>query len=294
MKRENNETADEQRLDWHSAFEGSLQLSLRNYSADIEIEREHSLSKEPLRIDFLVVKKTDGVVIDNAIGRDFRKHNIIEYKNPRDELNIDTLWKVIGYAGIYKSLGSKVDEIKAQDITVSIYRARKPVKLFEQLNNEGYVVSRLYPGVYQVSGIIDIPISIVITRELDDKELGAMKILTISPAEEDVRSFIEEVRQYENQGDRKNASAVLKVSAKANKELFEKLEGDKDMGDVFREIFAKDFEKAEQRGIDKGVAGTVTILRKLNHDDKTILEQICAQYNLTKAQGKKYLKAEAK
>ena len=243
-----NET-DEQRLDWHSGFEGSLQLSLRNYAADIEIEREHSLSKEPVRIDFLVVKKNTGVVIDNAIGRDFRTHNLIEYKNPNDELNIDVLWKTIGYAGLYKSLGRTVDEIKADEITISIYRASKPRKLFKQLKEDGYVVSRLYPGVYQISGIVNIPINIIVTSELDDEELRALKILSINPAEDDVKDFIKEASKYTEPGDKINASAVLRVSANANRELFERIEGDKDMGDVIRELFAEDYEKAEKRGI---------------------------------------------
>lgn len=277
---------DEQRLDWHSGFEGSLQLSLRNYAADIEIEREHSLSKEPIRIDFLVVKKNTGVIIDNAIGRDFRTHNLIEYKNPNDELNIDVLWKTIGYAGLYKSLGRSVDEIRAEEITISIFRARKPVKLFKQLDEAGYVVSKLYPGVYQISGVVTIPINIIVTSELGDKELGALKILTINPAEEDVRLFINEASKFTEPSDKANASAVLRVSANANKELFEKIEGDKYMGDVIRELFAEDYEK---RGLSKGISGAVDILKDMGLSDEAIVSKITTQFDLTEEQAKTYL-----
>lgn len=66
------------------------------------------------------------------------------------------------------------------------------------------------------------------------------------------------------------------------------------MGEMFRDLFSDDFfEKAEKQGIDKGldigVSGAVTILRKMKLDDKSILEEICSQYQLTKAQAKKYL-----
>ena len=45
------------RLDWHSGFEGGLMISFRRYSGDLTIEREHPLSSEPLRIDFIVIKQ---------------------------------------------------------------------------------------------------------------------------------------------------------------------------------------------------------------------------------------------
>lgn len=40
---------------------------------------------------FLVIKKNDDIVINNAVGLDFLKYNIIEFENPNDELNIDVL-----------------------------------------------------------------------------------------------------------------------------------------------------------------------------------------------------------
>ena len=46
---------------------------------------------QALMVDFLVIKKNDDIVINNAVGLDFLKYNIIEYKNPNDELNIDVL-----------------------------------------------------------------------------------------------------------------------------------------------------------------------------------------------------------
>lgn len=253
MSKDQKENADKLRLDWHSGFEGSLQLSLRKYASDIEIEREHTLSKEPLRIDFLVVKKNTGVVIDNSIGRDFRTYNLIEYKNPNDELNIDVLWKVIGYAGLFKSFGNKVDEIKAEEITISIYRARKPVKLFGQLEEKGYIVSVLYPGVYQISGMVCIPINIIVIKELDDQELNAIKILTYNPDEADIRAFLLEASKYKNPGDKRSADAVLQISANVNRKLFERIRGDRKMCEALRELMAEDLKDAEKKGIGKGI-----------------------------------------
>ncbi len=109
-------------IDWHSGFVGGLGLCFRKYRDKITIEREHLLSKQPTRIDFLVIKKQPDLVIDNAIGRDFKSINIIEFKNPYDALNIDVIWKVVGYAGLYKSQGKKVNQFPTNEITISLFR----------------------------------------------------------------------------------------------------------------------------------------------------------------------------
>ena len=43
---------------------------------------EYALSTKPLLIDLLVIKKLQGIEIENEIGRRFRSHNVIEYKSP--------------------------------------------------------------------------------------------------------------------------------------------------------------------------------------------------------------------
>ncbi len=58
MKRKKNE----RNIDWHSGFAGGLGLCFRRYRDKITIEREHLLSKQPLRVDFLVLKKQAGVI----------------------------------------------------------------------------------------------------------------------------------------------------------------------------------------------------------------------------------------
>lgn len=215
----NEETNEKERLDWHSGFDAGLRLSMRKYADDLKIEREHSLSDQPLRIDYLVLRKSSLTKIDNDLGRDFREHNIIEYKNPSDELNIDVLWKVISYAGLYKSFGKYIDEIKIEDITITIVRSRKPSKLFDQLFKSGKIIKEKYPGVYSIVGLVDIPINIVVLREVRDKELLALRVMDYNASEAAVRNFLQEVSKYDEAGDKRNADAVLQISAGANKSL---------------------------------------------------------------------------
>lgn len=215
--------------------------------------REHYLSREPLRIDFIVIKKRPEVIVDNAIGRGFLGHNIIEYKNPNDDLNTDVLWKEIGYAALYKSCGDSVDEIKISDITISIFRARKPKKLFSILRKDNKEISQEAPGVYLIKGLIEIPIRIIVINEIEDKELVALSVMKQNANEDKVRSFIKEASRLTEPGDKRNADAVLQISAKVNGELYSRLRGDDKMCEALRELMAEDLKEAENIGKRKGI-----------------------------------------
>ncbi len=61
-----------------------------------------SLRRNLCRLTVRVVKVKKDCKIKNEIGKIFRKHNIFEYKSPKDELNIDTFYKAVAYACLYK------------------------------------------------------------------------------------------------------------------------------------------------------------------------------------------------
>ena len=46
---------------WHPAFVGATEWELKKNKKDLTFEPEHQLSKEPLRVDMLVVKKAPDV-----------------------------------------------------------------------------------------------------------------------------------------------------------------------------------------------------------------------------------------
>ena len=106
----------------------------------------------------------------------FRKFNVIEYKSPEDGLSIDDFYKTIGYAMLYKGLGETVNAVPADELTVSLFRHRKPRGLFRYLSEEpGVKVDQRYPGVYAVSGY-HIPVQIVVTKELAEEEQSALRL----------------------------------------------------------------------------------------------------------------------
>ncbi len=240
-------------IDWHSGFAGGLSLCMRQYNSHIIIEREHNLTKEPLRMDFLIIKKTDSIIIDNDIGRAFRKYNIIEYKNPNDDLNIDVIWKVIGYAGIYKSTGKRFNEIPANEITLTVIRARKPNKLFNMLKAEGNGIIEEKEGIYRIDGIISIPLRIVVLNEIDDRKLLALKIMRYNADENDIRDFLTEASIFNEQGDLQDVNAVVLVSGKANSDLYDRLRGEDKMNDFLMELMADEIKEVENKCIKQGI-----------------------------------------
>lgn len=63
---------NQKRINWHAAFHGALGVEMRQHLPGLEITPEYLLSKEPIRMDLLVVKKSDAAqVIKNEIGQVF-------------------------------------------------------------------------------------------------------------------------------------------------------------------------------------------------------------------------------
>ena len=241
-----------EKIKWHPGFCGGIELELKDYRDILDFEPEHYLSKEPLRMDMLIIKKRTRKKIDNPFAEMFRKHNVIEYKSPKDSLNIDTFYKAIGYACLYKGLGETVGEISEKELTVSIFRHAYPRELFTALKNAGATVDKVHDGVYRVDGIINIPVQIVVTKELERGVHSGLKILTGNADEYEVRKFIAEARKYSTPADRNNADAVLQVSVSSNTELYEQLRKEKTMCKALNDLMKDELDAREARGEARG------------------------------------------
>lgn len=58
----------EDKIQWHPAFYGAAELEFRENKKDLTFEREYNLSKEPIRVDLLIIKKVTDAIIRNEIG----------------------------------------------------------------------------------------------------------------------------------------------------------------------------------------------------------------------------------
>ncbi len=145
---------EDTKIQWHAAFVSAMDLELSQNRSDLEYHKEYNLNTKPLEVDLLVIKKDAGIEITNEIGKLFRGHNIVEYKSPDDHLNIDSFYKAGAYASLYKAYGRTVDERRAEDITVSLVRERKPLGLFTYFKKHGITYTNPYNGIYQVTNTV--------------------------------------------------------------------------------------------------------------------------------------------
>ena len=266
------------KLQWHPAFCAAAGLEFHEDIERLELKPEYNLSKEPIRIDLLIIKEESDRRIKNEIGHIMKKYNVIEYKSPEDALTIDDFYKTVGYACLYKGYGERVDAVPINELTVSIFRAKRPEKMFLTLQKYGHKIKEKYSGIYYVTERLPFPVQIIVTQELEPREHRSLRILSNHAKKEDVEEFLKEVEKMNTPRERQNVEAVLQVSVKANDELSRERRRDANMCDALRELMKDDIERevsaarklgeseGEVRGKAMGeVVGEAKIILKMNH-----------------------------
>jgi hypothetical protein len=150
---------------WHPAFCEAMKLELNEYRDVLEFHDEHQLTRGPLRIDVLIIKKLKDIVIDKNIARIFKNHNIFEYKSPDDSLDIYDYRKTHAYKLLH-SIQQKIDDIK--DISVTMVTSQHPYKLLESLSN-CYNVTADQKGIYVIKHEIGLS-QIIVSKELSEDQ----------------------------------------------------------------------------------------------------------------------------
>ena len=255
---------------WHPGFLGAMEIEFRSYRQSLDFDDEHELSKKPIKMDLLIIKKDKSVSITNQIGDIFREHNILEYKSPDDNITIDDYYKTMAYAYLYKGLGKTVDEIPGNELTVTLARDVHPDGLFVKIVEDGGKVEEKYPGVYYVSGIFNTPSQILVTSELDPQLHASLRILTKRAKETDVENFLRMARKFTEPGDRQNADAVLQLSVSANRSVYEDIKRrDPVMCEALRDLMKDEIETEVQEKSQKAVdTALVAVIRSLMEKNK--------------------------
>ena len=242
--KKNQETI--KKRDWHSAFRGATEWELNKNKDDLFFDPEHILGKRPIKMDMLIIKKKKEAVIENEIGKIFREHNIVEFKGDGDRLNIDVYYKTLAYACLYKGTGKHVNEIPAEEITVTMMRSAYPRELFDKLKEMGLQVNEKYEGIYYIEGNVLFPTQIIVTKDLNSKH-SSLRVLTRNAMEEDVISFLKEAGLAREPGEQENINAVLHVSIDANRELYRKVKEEKNMYDALKDLMADYIEEEKEK-----------------------------------------------
>lgn len=277
----------EQRKQWHMGFYGAMELEFREEKECLEFYREYQLSKKPLEMDMLVVRKNSETLLKNPIGKIFRKHNIIEYKSPKDALGIDQFYKGISYVCLYKSLGTYVNEIDANELTLTFVREKYPSKLMGQLMALGYNVEEQYPGIFCISGNVMFPIQIVVSSKLEMLEHLSLKVLSSDVNKNCAKTFVRQMSKLEDQGDKENIDAVLQISVAANRDLYDEIKEENKMCEALRELMKDEIEAEKSKAFAEGKLQAIQSLMK---NMKFSAEQAMAAIGIPKSEYAQYLK----
>ena len=214
---EKNETKKTQ---WHPAFCSAMKLELATNKKDLEYISEHELNSKPIRIDLLVIEKAEGIIIENEIGKIFKKYNIVEYKSPDDELNVDTYFKVLAYACLYKAQAKTVNGIDVDDITISIVRQRKPIGIFKWFRKQGCEIEQTYKGIYYIKHKFFFDTQILVLKELNQDMHLWLTSLNKNMKKPAAEKLLTTINGLSEKDEREYADSVLEVSMKVNKKIF--------------------------------------------------------------------------
>lgn len=139
-----------ERTPYHGAAFGVFSCLFNKYqkNGNVALIDEHRLSKEPLRIDIVVIKKNRDIELEPVWTKIFREHNLVEYKSPADKApTFEVFCKLMGYAWIYAAQ----EKVKISDMTVTIICARTPQKLFKILKEDlDYEILEKNEGIYYI------------------------------------------------------------------------------------------------------------------------------------------------
>lgn len=251
------------KIQWHPAFDAALQIELGDEAKYLEFESEHMLTKKPMQIDVLV-KNDKHVKIQKNIGRIFRQYNIIEYKSPKDDLNIDDFYKTYAYACIYKSDTDAVDRIQATELTISFVCYHYPRAMLNKLERDrGITVESVDDGIYYLLGDA-IPIQLIVVPALSKENnywLNNLRNDLKSGGE--IRRFIE---LYEKNKNSKLYQALADTIMRAN---WKEVKEERKMCEALKELFADDLRESELKGRNAG---------KIEGAASKIVEQVIKKY----------------
>lgn len=201
-------------------------------------------------------------------------------------MNIDTFYKVNAYACLYKASSRRVNEIKSDNVTITLIRESKPEKLLRELEKEGFIIRNPYKGIYYTGSKTYFSTQIVVSKELEGEQHIWLQALTKNMDQENAGNLIRQAQSCKTLGDQRLADAVLAVSVKANHALFGNVKEDADMFEVLKELMADEIKaefnagiamgekrgeeigkkRGEEKGAEKGLKALADVLKEMGLD----------------------------
>lgn len=260
-------------IQWHPAFCSAVKLELKDSFDILTFEQEYNLNQKPLEIDLLIIKMAKHTIVKNDIGKIFLGHNILEYKSPSDSLNIDTYFKVLGYACLYKAYERAIDSIRPDDITISFVRDVTPVKLIRWFKENGYTITQQYSGIYYVNKNNLFKTQIIVTCELNPANHKWLSKLTNRLSPVSASELVTHIHNLSDKYDKDLADSLLQVALKANPTSFNILKEESNMCEALMELMKPEFDAALSKAV------TETTQQVTEQVTQQVTEQVTQQVN---------------
>ena len=120
------------------------------------------------------------------------------------------------------------------------------LKLVKEIRRLGGEVKESAKDVYQVTGVVHMPVQVVVTGDLEGDEFAGLRILSKKPREADIRLFVDKAGKFSEPGDKQDADSVLQVSFSANRKIYDDIRRrDAEMYEWARELFKPEYEAME-------------------------------------------------
>ena len=258
-------TEEAGRIRFHYGFYAAMKVHYDLMRAQVTYEQEKQLGEDPIRLDFLIVKKEAGVVLTDPIGEFFKGVNLFEYKSPEDGLSIDDFYKVQGYGLIYKGFDRKVNELPIEEMTLTLVRHAYPREMLKELKRSGFIITEPHKGIYRFEGKISIPVQLVVSSRLPEGEYEGLRLLAEGCTKDAVIKYAEQAVASENENVKTNAETVISICLDINKDLGKQLEEDKAMNEVIKKIMKRNIDAAKQEGVNEEKERVATDMLKDNY-----------------------------
>ncbi|MBO4395534.1 MAG: hypothetical protein J5819_04225, partial [Eubacterium sp.] len=146
------------------------------------------------------------------------------------------IYKMCGYANLYIGTAEHEGDRPADQVTMSIFRATKPIRLFKRLEKNGMLARGDVPGIYRVTGITNLPFQIVVTNELEGDQYAAYRAMTENAKKNDVERVIEDSGAELDEVIREHYHTLLKLVVEKNPKYIDVVKGVEDMEDILLEM----------------------------------------------------------
>ena len=144
-----------------------------------------------------------------------------------------------------------MDEIPAEEITITLIRDRKPVKLLGELEKSGYECQKETAGIYYVYDVM-FPVQIIASSELDTDMHVQLKALTNQLNETVMRQYLLEVSAFAER-EKNLADIVLQVIVNSNMEKVREWKGsERIMCEALRVLMADELNEERMEGRIEG------------------------------------------